>query len=146
MRLGSLLIVRVLPSMVGVGVALAHLRRFVRCMRLGLRCFRIALCVGSVARPLMVRRSVVLLVLRVGAIARLVRRSLYLQHVCRIAVVVCRFAWLLACAPGVCVVHKCCLFLCLASVVACLPCLIVRRIRIGSRIVCIVLLPPSQCS
>ena len=42
LRLRSLLIVRVLPSMVGVGVALDHLRRFVRCMRLGLRCFRIA--------------------------------------------------------------------------------------------------------
>jgi hypothetical protein len=59
LRLRSLLIVRVLPSMVGVSVALDHLRRFVRCTRQGYRCFRISLCVGSVARPLMVRRSVV---------------------------------------------------------------------------------------
>jgi hypothetical protein len=85
-------------------------------MRLVRRCFRIALCVGNVARLLLVRRSVVLLVLLVGAIAQLVRRSPYQQHRYRIAVVVCRFAWLLACVPGVFVVRRCCLFLCLASV------------------------------
>ncbi len=138
LRLRSLLIVRVLPSRVGVGVALDHLRRFVRCTRQDCRLIHKTLCVGSVARPLMVRRSVVLLVLPMGAIAQPVRQSLYLQHVYRIRVVDNRFAWLLACAPGVCVVRKCCLFLRLASVEACLPCLILRRIRTGSRKVCIV--------
>ena len=146
LRLRSRLLVRVLPSMAGVGVALDHLRRFVRCMRQDCRLIHKTLCVGSVARLLMVRRSVVLLVLQVVAIARLVRRSPYQLRKYHIAVVGDRFAWLLAGAPGVCVVRKCCLFLCLASVGAYLPCLIVRRIRIYSRKLCIVRLPPSQCS
>ena len=42
LRLRSLLIVRVLPSMVGVGVALNLMRRFVRCMRQDCRLIRIA--------------------------------------------------------------------------------------------------------
>ncbi len=92
LHLRSLLIVRVLPNMAGVGVALDHLRRFVRCTRLGLRCFRIALFLRIVARPLQVRQSVVLLVLPVGAIAQLVRRSPYQLRKYHIAVVVCRFA------------------------------------------------------
>ena len=46
LHLRSLLIVRVLPSTVGVGVALIHLRRFVRCTRQDYRLTRIALCVG----------------------------------------------------------------------------------------------------
>ena len=90
------------------------------------------------ARPLLVHQNVVLLVLPVGGIAQLVRRSLYLQHVCRIAVVVFRFAWLPVGVLCVFVVRKCCLFLCLASVVTCLPCLIVRRIRTGILSLCIV--------
>ena len=138
LHLRSLLIVRVLPSTVGVGVALIHLRRFVRCTRQDYRLTRIALCVGIVARRLLVRRNVVLLVLRVGAIVRLVRRSPYQLRKYHIEVVGDRFAWLLACVLCVFVVRRCCLFLCLASVVACLPCLIVRRTRIRSRTVCIV--------
>ena len=59
LRLRSQLIVRVPPNRVGVGVALDHLRRFVRGTRLSFRCFRIALFVGIVARPLQVRQNVV---------------------------------------------------------------------------------------
>jgi ABC-type ATPase involved in cell division len=59
LRLRSLLIVRVLPNTVGVGVALSHLRRFVRYMRQDYRLIHKTLFVGIVARPLQVRQNVV---------------------------------------------------------------------------------------
>ena len=115
-----------------------------RCRRLGRRCFRIALCVGSVARRWLVLRSVLLLLLQVSAIARLVRRSFYLLLVCRIGVVCARFAWRVAGVRGACLCRKRYQYLRLASVVGILlaPCF--HAIHIYVRRVCSFLLLPSQ--